>query len=415
MAARIPIAAFATALIATLSPSFSDTRLNLTGKVTDGAGKPLDHATVIVYHAGVKHGYSTFCPSCYTDCGKRTLTDASGNFTIPGLSVDLYFELLVVHDGYLPVFMKKVDAARAAPVAVLQPRGTLTDDPGRVVRGVVIDKDRNPVPDAVVEPQGILRPDVNAIYGVVPGLERVAVTNDKGEFELAHAEPFQAMVLEVEARGMAPAIFTSLATGLDRHTLVVTEGATVRGRLIENGKPVANGEIGLMARQHGWAANLALVGYPLPEIRIGTSDDGTFAISNVPPSVDWYLYGKMQSLARLGGAPIVEVATKGDGMDINVGDLSLQPAFHLRGKVALSDGKPIPPGMTMMIASDRAFDVQFTPLRPDGSFEFSGLAKGGYSLNAAVRGYGLKSSLIGDVPVKIAGDMNDFAMTLDPR
>ena len=45
-------------------------RGTLAGKIVDSGGQPIDHATVLVYHAGVKHGYSTFCPSCYADCGK---------------------------------------------------------------------------------------------------------------------------------------------------------------------------------------------------------------------------------------------------------------------------------------------------------------------------------------------------------
>src|SRR5258707_13485121 len=84
-------------------------RLTLTGTVTDATGKPLEHATVMVYHAGVKQGYSTFCPSCYSDCGKRTLTGADGKFTISSLSRDLFFELEVVNAGYFPTFIKRVD------------------------------------------------------------------------------------------------------------------------------------------------------------------------------------------------------------------------------------------------------------------------------------------------------------------
>lgn len=41
------------------------------GAVQDAAGRPVEHATVLIYHAGVKHGYSIMCPSCYIDCGKR--------------------------------------------------------------------------------------------------------------------------------------------------------------------------------------------------------------------------------------------------------------------------------------------------------------------------------------------------------
>ena len=51
----------------TVSLSGATTRPNLTGTVVDSDGSPLAGVTVMVYHAGVKVGYSTFCPSCYVD------------------------------------------------------------------------------------------------------------------------------------------------------------------------------------------------------------------------------------------------------------------------------------------------------------------------------------------------------------
>src|SRR5215472_12992069 len=76
--------------------------LNITGKVLDSAGRPLPDATVMVYHAGLLSGYSTLCPSCYKDCGKRTKTDESGLYTIGKLEPGLWFDLLIVRDGYAP-------------------------------------------------------------------------------------------------------------------------------------------------------------------------------------------------------------------------------------------------------------------------------------------------------------------------
>ena len=74
-------------------------RPDLAGKVVDSTGRPLAHTTVIVYHAGVKTGFSTYCPSCYADCGKRVLTDLDGNFRIKSLAPNLWFELLAIQDG----------------------------------------------------------------------------------------------------------------------------------------------------------------------------------------------------------------------------------------------------------------------------------------------------------------------------
>ncbi len=64
-------------------------RLSLAGKVSDGNGNPVEHVTVLVYSAGVKKGYSLYCPTCYADCGKHAITDAKGTFTLEGLNPDL--------------------------------------------------------------------------------------------------------------------------------------------------------------------------------------------------------------------------------------------------------------------------------------------------------------------------------------
>lgn len=79
--------------------SWATARPGLTGTVLDSNGAPLSGVTVMVYHAGVKVGYSTFCPSCYLDCGKRTITDKDGTFQFKDLAPDLWFTLLAARDG----------------------------------------------------------------------------------------------------------------------------------------------------------------------------------------------------------------------------------------------------------------------------------------------------------------------------
>jgi hypothetical protein len=405
---RTLISAISIYLLAACS-SFAADRVTITGNVVDASGQPVDHATVLVWHAGVKRGYSTYCPSCYVDCGKRTMT-AHGAYTIKGLDPDLKFELLIVREGYIPAFVGYFDpSAGPAPVTKLKPRAAITD-PTRVVRGRVVNSAGRPLPDAVVEPQGVMfngpQGEISS-YGTIQGLEPIAVTDANGDFELAFDRAALGMVVQVEARGMAPGIFNTLSTGPDRHTVTVTEGSVIRGRMVRDGKPVGGAEVGLIARQRAWGGHLKLIGFPYSEIRVGTQPDGTFTITNVPPGVEWYVYGRMGSIPNGDAVPILECATKGDGDEVNIGDLPVGPGRRLRGRVILADGKPVASGMRVTIGSDRAFDSQTALLQLDGKFEFSGLRDDGYTVFTSIRGYEQ-----GNEKLTIDRDIDDFTLTL---
>ena len=73
--------------------------------------------------------------------------------------------------------------------------------------------------------------------------------------------------------------------------------------------------------------NLTIIGDPYDEIRIGTQEDGLFVITNVPAPVDWYVYGKMESIAALGATAPVHCATTRDNEEVNVGDIESQQAI----------------------------------------------------------------------------------------
>jgi hypothetical protein len=203
-----------TLILASSFFSLATDRAVITGTVTDHLGKPLKDATVIVWHAGVKKGYSTYCPSCYRDCGKRTMTDAAGSFTIVNLDPELWFELLVVRDGYTPTFIEKVDPATAGPRAVSLTQRATVNDPARVVRGRVVDSHGRALRDAVVIPEGVttqINGGNHSIYGTIKGLDPIAVTDSRGRFDLTYSQEASGMMLQVEARGMATK-FAALTT-----------------------------------------------------------------------------------------------------------------------------------------------------------------------------------------------------------
>lgn len=389
---------------------------DLNGVVVDGNDKLLAHATVMVYHAGVKTGYSTFCPSCYADCGKRVLTDAKGRFSIKSLDPDLRFELLAARDGYIPAFAKNVDPVQKSTVEIkLSARPAVQDFSG-TVRGRVVDTDGSPIRDAVIKPTGVVT-DSHTVYGTLPGLEPVAVSNAQGNFEIAYAKSTPKMLLNIDARAMAPR-FVVMETGKERHSVILSEGAAVTGRLLANGKPVGNAEVAMIPKNRGgFGGDLAIHGDPYEVIRIGTKQDGSFTITNVPEPVDWYVYAEMNSVNRLGATEPVEVKTTSNKEFIRAIDLKVKPGYRLQGKVLLSDQKAVPEGMRITISSDRVWDMQTAVLGSDGSFEFVNLPPGPYSISPSVKDYQVKGpnkySL--SVPLSLDHDMEGFTVTVYPE
>jgi len=410
--------------------------LSLVGKVSDGNRNPVEHATVLVYSAGVKNGYSLYCPTCYIDCGKHAVTDATGTFTLKGLSPDLWFRLLVAVEGYGPTFVNKVDPSLGVQIDVTLLRRKAASDPRKMFRGRIQDARNLPVPDAIVKPLGILLEEKtgNSVYGTIDGVEPIAVSNKNGKFEIAYSKPGLKILVSVEARAMAPSLAV-IPGGTERRLITLADGAVVRGRLVQNGEPIGNAEVGLIGRPRGgYGSDLQVSGYPYEEIRIGTQPDGTFVTTNVPVPADWYVYGKMQSLAKRGATGVVACSTKRDSEIVDIGDIQIKPAHRLRGKVALSDGRPIPDGMRVTISSERAWDDQTAMLPPDGQFEFDGLASGDYSLFASVKGYSLpekpnsvtkkgpdgRTTIVTYVPgmappFSLDHDIDEYVVKLDPE
>jgi len=391
-------------------------RAVITGTVTDNLGKPLKGATVMVWHAGVRKGYSTYCPDCYRDCGKRSTTDTAGSFTIANLDPELWFELLVVRDGYTPTFIEKVDPAIAAPRTVSLTQRAIVNDPTRVVRGRVVDSHGRARRDAVVIPVGVttqINGGNHSMYGTIKGLDPMAVTDSRGRFDLAYSQEASGMMLQVEARGMA-AKFAALSTGAKRQTITIFDGAAIRGRLLNQGKPVVGAEIGLIAEERGgFRDNLKIVGNPYPEVRIGTQGDGSFLIPNVPVPVVWYVYAKMESIASLGATNPVEISTVRDGELLNVDNLEIVHGHQLRGRVTLSDGARIPDGMRITIGADRVWDSQTVVIGQDGTFDFSGLPTGKYKIFPSVRGYRLQNKQR-TIEMTIDKDVDTLAVVLEP-
>ncbi len=136
----------------------------------------------------------------------------------------------------------------------------------------------------------------------------------------------------------------------------------VRGRLSNDGKPVDGVSVGLV--QCDRSSETFLGTYA-----IGTKKDGTFEFSYVPPEDDFYIYTTMDS--TMGGALPLRRVTIGKSESLmDLGDLELREAHMLSGRNVLTDGKPVPGPIQLLLSREGAWDSQKTMLGSDGAFHF---------------------------------------------
>jgi hypothetical protein len=206
--------------------------------------------------------------------------------------------------------------------------------------------------------------------------------------------------------------------------------SVIRGRLMQNGVPVAGATIALYCRDR-----------KLPnrkEITTVTAEDGSFQFHELPALQGWYVYAKMDSI-RARGATVPRVALTFPGETTVVRDLDIVPAHSLRGRVVLSDGRPIPEGSHITVTAGCLMecppydvpDSQIAPLPSDGGFLFRGV-RGPVHIGISVKGYGLHvdepngkppgsdnynqriRQMINQLELVLA-DTADLTITLEPR
>jgi hypothetical protein len=386
LTATLAAAAFLSLLLlgcsaATIAKPILQDSATINGMVVEGAGQPVKDATVFVYSARLKQGYAIVCPTCWIDCGKRADTDAQGKFTIADLNPALKFRLLVVKDGFAASAKGGVDPAQGPlPPIELHPRAASPDD-SKIVHGRVTDVTGNPIAGVLIEPVGATLPNGGKYFGTTDWLDPLAATNAYGEFAIVAAKPVTNVMLKISPRALAPKLLTE-SPGPATNSIVLTEGATIVGRLVEsNGAPVARAEVVLISRENSIERSFG-------DMRVGTDKDGSFAFTNVPARRVWGIYPDTASLqGRNLAAGLRLCETRADLQAVNVGKITLRPGYSVKGKIDLLDMSAIPPGMHVTIGPEWSGFSRLADIAADGSFEFKALTADVYSLDAGVNGY----------------------------
>ncbi len=318
---------------------------------------------------------------------KSAQTDDAGDFVIRSLDPSLIFRVLVVREGYKPMFIEKVDPLQSAIRAELAPIDKERFKDGHFVRGRMIDPEGKPVVGAEISPYWF---KTESFWGNKPGiLDPVAVSNQDGAFLMTSNSPIEYVDVKIKARGFAGKIAAALVPGNAEATITLNRGALLAGRVVYKGKPLPRVGVGYVT------VNRAIGGPPenrthyIDRAEIATDDEGRFLFSNVNASDGLYVYGLMSSLKTYGAIPIHEIQTGGDRTTTDVGDLAVVDGHKVAGKIVLDDGQSVPPHTRILVSRELAWDSQIIELDDRGRFEATGVPAEGITISSAIRGYHL--------------------------
>jgi uncharacterized GH25 family protein len=384
----------------------------LIGCVAETNGPPVAKATVFIYTAGPKEGTSSLCPYCYADCQKKAQTDADGRFKIESLDPTLVFRLLVIANGQESEIVSKVDPTNGEQKIVLKPLSEEAMKSNLRIKGMVVGEDGKPVPEAVISPEGVGMGPMTRWGGNDQVVEPLAVADEQGHFVLFCKSNVVDMVFATaDGRGVAKQ-WVSLKPGGD-YLIHMREGVTVTGQVARNGQPLKGVSVAVTTtdRTAGNSFNVN---------EVATDSNGHFQILNVPPDREFVFYSKMDSLHGDGALPD-KIFTSGEsGAVQDFGELAVQPAFKVTGRIVLSDGKPIPAGTKLLLSREKAWDSTQVTLGTDGAFEFKGVPAESVGLSVRVKGYRLSKSnpsldwLNGRILGRVTGNMTNLDFLMEP-
>lgn len=245
------------------------------------------------------------------EVAERT-TGEDGRLAFHDLRASKAWTLTIEGKGFSPVEMKGV----AVPANGVNDLGDLLLGDKVVLKGRVIDTRGRPIPGAAVSAyvgggfdmsQGIaLAMAQSALDNPLPSDE--AQTDVEGVFALAALTPGRAYEIKAKRPGYAMSVQADLVVSPDRNnavlTIVLGEGATVKGKVVdEGGKPVAKAtviameDLGMRAMRGGTALKRD---YAL------TQDDGTYVLDTLTRGAR-YRFG----VSAKGYAPIFDTMTGG--------------------------------------------------------------------------------------------------------
>ena len=276
----------------------------------------------------------------------------------------------------------------------------------------------------------VLGPDGKALEGATVSTDmsevkvRSVKTGPDGAFTLVLTNPSIELSFHVEAAGFAPRTIPFGPVNLLPREITLNEGTTLEGQVIDQGKPAADVVVGL-AHADG------LGGRFLGHWEARTDDQGRFKFLNVPANEHYNLFGTMNSFKTRGALPTRKIQSGDLKSTRDAGQLSVEPAHGIKGRIVFTDGQVIPKGTRFQVGIENAWDSQVVPLDAAGRFQVAGVPKA--DVSAAVlfetahgtmftpEGYRLSAQnrcVQPDWPVRLLGrvdrDIDDLVILFEP-
>lgn len=357
----------------------------LSGKVVDEDGNSIEHAIVVIRTARPKVGPSTTCPSCYRDCTKRTRTDGRGGFAIEHLSDSLEFTLAAGASGYQGTSSEFFDPADGPEIELTL---KALPDPRKIgrIRGTVVNQDGQPISGAELRVR-TLRQTNGRIGGTDKSVTSLTLTNEAGEFEISAGSNIQGFDLRVVASGYAPNE-THWSRSID-HPLRIElgRGASLKGRLVYQGRPVSSVEVGLVQKNR-------MIGNIVTPQEVHTDKAGEFHFERLPPGLEYTLYTHTGQAAPA-VLPVNLVEAPAHGECAEFGDIELSEPSKLAITVVTEDGSKLPKDSYVMITRRDAWRGAKRVLAEQQSFtaNFNDVPKEMFGIILRVPGYKVTNTI----------------------
>lgn len=378
-------------------------RLDLTGHAVSADGHPVA-ASIILTQARLKPGKEESNKLLYPDLPKQVRADGQGDFKIEDLDSAFVYYAVAVAPHCRPRIFDTLDPD-AGPLEIRFDNADSSNAaPGTVLRGLVVDTQRRAISGALVSMHDVTRNGQDVM--LADRIDAYAVTDRDGNFEIYSPVPFTDAGGSVEAPGFAPGLFEHWLPFYANDELMLNEGAAVKGRLVQGGKPVANAKV---------RVNMG------PSVF--TDKEGRFLFMCLPANQSYSYFATMESLGSRGSLPMREFQVNGVGSTNDIGDVTLEAAFTVSGRIQLTDGKPIP-GRSRISLGCSTFsgyqDRLSWVLAPDGTFRFAGVPAEKATLYLQIPGYEIKPDdrrmIWGSITnVAVTGNIKDLVVAMEPE